>query len=358
MTRPDQESVRYVGQGGVLGAQPPVAPATPEPAAPVPEQPPAPPQHAYPPVAQPAPPLAAPGGLVSGAYQSTGQVATTGTAIATGAAISAAGTTTVAAATAGATGPGNRPPEQGTVYGSGQPSDADGRRPLSGQLARLRIGWHTVSRSALAQLGVSSPGTGMILGIDVEQRPVTVRFFRPEPTRVTLVGGVWAAQLVAFRALALGANLIVLTVDPRAWHEFGDRAGVRRDRVTVIPGEQPVHTAGSAQQPALVIHDLGTVGPSAPVAPSSWLTQMTVLRRLDERGVSAVQEDHLVMLQCLELSEAALVASALRLTGQSTQLLQRMEDGMLALIGGGADRYVWTNLTAIERHQAGAARRG
>jgi hypothetical protein len=126
----------------------------------------------------------------------------------------------------------------------------------------------------------------------------------------------------------------------------------------VIPGEGPVQTWGNAQQPMLIIHDLGRVGPSTAPAVGPWQTQLTVLRQLDEHGVPAVQEGELVMLQRLELSEAALAASALRLTGESAQLLQRMEDEMLALIGGGADRYVWVAPTTVERTFAGTARRG
>jgi hypothetical protein len=224
-------------------------------------------------------------------------------------------------------------------------------------LARLRIGWHYASLRALELIGVSSPGTGLILGADVDQRPVPVRFFRTEPTRITLVGGVWAAQMVVFRALAFGANAVVLTGDPAAWHGFGERATGRSDRVSVIPGERPLRVQGTAQQPMLVIHDLGMAGPSGNVELGPWQTQMTVLRQLDERGVPALQEGHLVMMQRLAFSEATLAASALRLTGESAQLLQQMEDEMLALIGGGADRYVWISPTSIEQRQGGPARR-
>jgi hypothetical protein len=245
-------------------------------------------------------------------------------------------------------------PHHGTVYGGRRP--VDGAPVFSGALPRLHIGWHSASLSALELIGVSSPGTGLILGADVDQRPVPVRFFRPEPTRVTLVGGVWAAQMVAFRALAFGANAVVLTGDPAAWHGFGEHATGRADRVAVLHGERPLQTQGTPQQPMLVIHDLGMVGPSTAVDLGPWQTQMTVLRQLDERGVPALQEGQLVMMQRLAFGEATLAATALRLTGQSAQLLQQMEDEMVALIGGGADRYVWISPTSVERRQ-GPARR-
>jgi hypothetical protein len=106
-----------------------------------------------------------------------------------------------------------------------------------------------------------------------------------------------------------------------------------------------------------VIYDLGLAGPTAPTVPAPWLTQLTVLRRLEYSGVPAVQECHLAMLQRLAGAEAALAGQALRLSEQSVRLLQVLEEDMFALLGGGADRYVWVSLTEIERHLAGAPRR-
>jgi hypothetical protein len=346
MTRPDQNGGRYGGQGGVLGAQQPAPqPAEPPAQRQLEEAPPATdPRYAAPPV--PAPNV--PTGLVAGtgrsAITSMSAATAAATALATTAAEPAARAQAIAAAAPEA-------PTHGTVYGSRGPFDGDddGAPPLTGRLPGLRIGWHTASLSALAMLGVSSPGTGLILGADVDQRPVPVRFFRPEPTRVTLVGGAWAARLVAFRTLALGATILVMTGDPAAWHGLGEQATGQSGRVLVAHGERPVGVQATAQQPVLVVYDLGVTGPSSSPELGPWQTQLTVLRQLDERGVPAVQEGHLVVMQRLALSEAALVASALRLTSQSAQLLQLMEDEMVAVMGGGADRYVWTSPTGAER---------
>jgi hypothetical protein len=246
--------------------------------------------------------------------------------------------------------PAQAAPGQGTVYGRRDHDVAQGGGPVpTGHSPGLRIGWHTASLSALALLGVSSPGTGLILGADVDQNPVPVRFFRPEPTRVTLVGGAWAARLIAFRALALGANVLVMTGDPTAWNGLGEQATGQSGRVLVAHGERPVAVNATAQQPVVVIYDLGVTGASTSPQLGPWQTQLTVLRQLDERGVPAVRDAHLVLMQRLALHEAALMASALRLTSQSAQLLQMMEDEMLAVMGGGADRYVWTSPTAAER---------
>jgi hypothetical protein len=243
------------------------------------------------------------------------------------------------------------------VYDGRQPPDGNGYRSLSGRLARLRIGSHTASRGALAQLGISSPGMGLILGADRHQRPVSVRFFRPEPTRITLLGGVWAGQLVAFRALALGARIAVVTIDPAAWDGYGERATGRGDRVSILTAEQHFLLSATAHQPILIVYDLGVAGPTIPQPLGPWQTQLTVLRQLDQTGVPSVQDSHLVMLQRLGGVEANLVGTALRLPDHSVGFLQVMANDMLALLGGGADRYIWLAQTEVERKYAGPPQR-
>jgi hypothetical protein len=276
----------------------------------------------------------------------------------------AAATATVAARPAAApaaavpqAAPAAQAPRAGTVYGNRRPFDGEDLPGMSSLLPRLRIGSHLASRQALAQLAVPSAGTGLILGADRDRQQVPVRLFRPEATRTTLVGGVWAAHLVAFRALALGARVVALTVEPGAWQGLGERATGRGDRMGVVAGEQPIVVSGDAQQPILIIYDLGLAGPIAPAPLGPWQTQLVVLRRLEPPGVPAVQECNLALLQRVDGAEAALAGSALRLSPQSVRLLQVLEDDMLALLGGGADRYVWVNQTEIERQYTGPPRR-
>ncbi len=345
MTRPDYSGTLY-------HAQPP-APAQPQDAAVAAEQ-----------VAdgarQPEPAIGSPADLWSTrASTSRGMIGRP----ASRAAATAAATTQVAALSAGAI-PDSAtrsveivpdPPRTGTVYGR-RPGDRGAGTVLSARLPRLRIGWHSASPAALAMIGVSTPGIGLILGVDHRRQPVPIRFFRPEPTRITLVGGAWAAQLVLFRALALGANAIVRTDDPAAWQGVGERATGVRDRVTVNV-DHPVRPSGTAQQPALFINDGDLIDAGAAADLGAWQTQMTILHEFDERGVPAVQDSDLVIMQRLGPGEAALAATALRLGGHSVQTLQQLDDDVVALLGSDAPQYARIGPTDIERSYAGSPRR-
>lgn len=238
-------------------------------------------------------------------------------------------------------GPGRRPPPA-------RIEDLVGTGIRARRLTRLRIGWHAAPVPALAQLGVSLPGAGLILGLDRDQRPVSVRAFRPEPTRAALVGGTWAAQLVVFRALAVGAATVVMTAQPGAWHGFGERATGQADRVVVVPGERQLAMFGTDLQPAMIVYDLGA---SPAVMPSlgPWQTQLTVLRKLDESSAAFVRDCHWLIVRRLDAGEAALAASALLLPDGTGRALRSMPDREMALIGDSTERFVSIDPTALEQ---------
>ncbi|GIF11758.1 hypothetical protein [Actinoplanes teichomyceticus] len=238
------------------------------------------------------------------------------------------------------------------------PGDDLARTGPSGRTSPLHIGWHTVARRALRRVTVAPPaGAGLVLGRDREHVPVPLRLFAPEPVRIALVGGVWAAQLLIFRAFALGTRVVVVTTEPRAWAGFGEHATGQYNRLTVHRGDPGAAPAGSPQTPALTVYDLGMTGPATTPPPGPWAAQLTILRRLDRPGVAALCDAQLAVLQRLGGDEAALATSALRLPPHSGQLLQSMADDVLAVIGAGADRYVSLAQTATERHSIGLPRR-
>jgi hypothetical protein len=63
------------------------------------------------------------------------------------------------------------------------------------------------------------------------------------------------------------------------------------------------------------------------------------------------------LLQRLGETEAALAGAALHLPPASVRYLQVMPDDMMALVAGGAERYLWLSQTEVERRYAGNPRR-
>lgn len=247
-------------------------------------------------------------------------------------------------------------PPRGTVLQSQHALRDARRRALSHRLTALHTGWHVVTGETLRRMTGTLPGTGLILGVDRQRQPILVRLFRPAPTKVTLVGGVWAQRLLAFRALALGARVVLITTDPGAWQGFGELATGRSDRVALWNNPRPPVVPATAQQPALIIADTGAYGGAPLPEPRPWQTQLIVVRQLGTDNVRALQDCDLVIMQRLAAPEASVAVQAMGLTGQSTQLLQLMGEDMFALLDGDT-RYVWLSPTGVERQYNGAPRR-
>jgi hypothetical protein len=252
--------------------------------------------------------------------------------------------------------PPHRPPDHDD-NGPDHATTTDRTGP-SGRTSRLRIGWHAIPRPALRRAPLSpGAGSGLLLGRNEQQEPVRINAFDPTATRLALIGGVWAAQLLIFRAFALGARALVVTTEQRAWSGFGERATGQYHRLTVLGGEPDDLPPGTAQTPSLIVYDLGMTGPATAPPLGPWSAQLTVLRQLDRPGVATVQEADLTLIQRLGGDEATLAAASLRLGQQNGQLLPFMTDDMVAVIGDGPDRFVRLLQTGIEQQMLGQPRR-
>ncbi|MFG1838700.1 type VII secretion protein EccE [Micromonospora sp. NPDC049175] len=243
---------------------------------------------------------------------------------------------------------------------------------LGGELRRLD-GAHLPGLAATLPLALTAPGArtriamddweltlgdaGMMLGTNRHGRAVTVRLFRPESTRVLLVGGVRAAQLVTLRALALGALVVVQTARPRAWEPFVRGVGAPGGTIPLLPpGRQIADGVGSALRPLLLVVDAGPVPAEAEPGPP-WRATLVVRDELTPADVDALSRADLALLQPLDDGEAALAGAALGLGG-SAEWLTRIRDDMIAVVNRRALRWALLSPTPIEAQLIGRPGRG
>lgn len=228
--------------------------------------------------------------------------------------------------------------------------------------------WHTASATTMARLSATAGPSGLIVGRSRSGAFVPVRVFRPEPTRVALVGGLWVARLLVFRCVGLGATVNVVTGNPSRWFGFGELAGAP-DRVhlsaparpAVSDGGPVAATASGAEpdpagslRPVVHVYDTGPTPPADRPRLGPWHTQLTVLPRLEPNGAPIVTEAHLTLMQRLSEQEATLCESILHQSADTTKRLQRLHDDMLAVIAPGSENYVWVGPTQIELELLGA----
>ncbi|MFI7539672.1 type VII secretion protein EccE [Actinoplanes sp. NPDC049599] len=198
---------------------------------------------------------------------------------------------------------------------------------------------------------------GLMIGSNRRGEPVIARLFRPEQTRALLVGGVRCAQLVALRAMALGARVVVQTARPQAWEPFVRGAAVPGEAITVIPPGRAVEIPpGSALHPLLVVVDIGPVG--ADNRPGAgWQATLVVRDDFSPADADAASRADLVLVQPLRPEEAALVGAALGL-GEAAKWLTQIRADMVGVINRRAVRWAMLSQTPIEAQLIGPPVRG
>ncbi|MCC3763852.1 hypothetical protein K3N28_12325 [Glycomyces sp. TRM65418] len=250
-------------------------------------------------------------------------------------------------------------PTEGTVYGlpvtdRAVETASDAGRPIEA----VRPAPQIPTARALELMTSASPPSGLVIGRDAEQVPVVAPFFRPEETRINLIGGVYLARLLVFRALAIGTRVAVCTTRPQEWNGLGETATGRNDRLAVLHGDQPVTVEASQHSPALYVYDVGERGSQTKPVLGPWRTQLTVLPRLTNYADDLTGEAHMTVLQRLTAEEAQIARSAIRVNQEVLQWLQMLHDDMIAMLRKGQkERYLWCAPTSIEAQMFGAPMR-
>ncbi|HIV58563.1 MAG TPA: hypothetical protein H9902_11485 [Candidatus Stackebrandtia faecavium] len=213
---------------------------------------------------------------------------------------------------------------------------------------------HEANARALELMVTPAPPSGLVLGRDADQKPVVAPLFRPDAVKATVVGGAFAARLVVFRALAIGARVAVCTTRPQVWEGLGKAATGRDDRVAVLHGDRPVTVDANPHSPALYVYDVGEHGTSTNPILGPWRTQLTILPKMNLYGSQALEESHVTILQRIHPEEVAAATSTLRLSNDTIGLLQMLYDDMFAMLRVGAkERYVWATATSVEKRMFG-----
>ncbi|SDE42292.1 hypothetical protein [Glycomyces harbinensis] len=250
-------------------------------------------------------------------------------------------------------------PTEGTVYGLPVTDRSVETASDAGKaIEAIRSAPQIPTARALELMTSASPPSGLVIGRDAEQVPVVAPFFRPEETRINLIGGVYLARLLVFRALAIGTRVAVCTTRPQEWNGLGETATGRNDRLAVLHGDQPVTVEASQHSPALYVYDVGERGSQTKPVLGPWRTQLTVLPRLTNYADELTGDAHMTVLQRLTAEEAQIARSAIRVNQEVLQWLQMLHDDMIAMLRKGQkERYLWCAPTSIEAQMFGAPMR-
>ncbi|WP_027659936.1 hypothetical protein [Salinispora fenicalii] len=219
-----------------------------------------------------------------------------------------------------------------------------------------RMGLYRADAASVAGLRLVAGGGGLVVGRNRQQEPVGLRLFRAEPTRLMLTGGVRSAQLIAFRAIALGARLFIQTGREREWDAFLRRCVIGREVASFLPPGIPPPAAANPTEPQLVVVDTGPVTGPDPGLSTPWRATLVVRDDLAGWDSNALVRSDIVLLQRLTAAEAATAATALGLVSVQSWFTQ-LHPEMVGLITRGKVQWVMLSMTHTERQLIGSVAR-
>jgi hypothetical protein len=189
---------------------------------------------------------------------------------------------------------------------------------------------------------VPAPESGILLG-QRRGKPVTLRLFRPQGTRIVVLGHQRGPQLVALRAAGLGARVEVATANRQHWQAIGT---VSRD-LTIAAHGALLPSIGSPFRPILTVDD--RAGESAPAGDAaSWQCRMDLRAIPEPSGLAQYGGTDLLLIGQLPLSVASTLVQLYHLDPAMDSALAAMPVDGIAAIRKGSVQLMSVAETAAE----------
>ncbi|MFJ2819503.1 hypothetical protein ACIO7M_00090 [Streptomyces toxytricini] len=216
---------------------------------------------------------------------------------------------------------------------------------------------HTVPMADLDSLALPVGDDGVVIGVDAHGKPAVLGINRPTPYEVTLIGGLWTAQVLALRAAATGARVAVETGRAQAWAGLAQAAGGGQQCVTLHDVGRVPPQGASAGSPVLVIRDCGMRPPRGRVVAGPWQSVVTLLPYLSPTAPRLLQNSALVGVQRVSPDEAEQIGRLMGLPRQTVESLPTLGDGVTLWCTPRDRQFVMTQGTEQESSLLGPCRR-
>ncbi|MFE4171930.1 hypothetical protein ACFRR7_07705 [Streptomyces sp. NPDC056909] len=216
---------------------------------------------------------------------------------------------------------------------------------------------HALSAEQLEAFALPVGDDGMVIGVDPGNRPAVLGINRPTPYDVTLIGGLWTAQVLVLRAAATGARIAVETGRAQAWTALAQAAGGGQPCVTLHDVGRVPPQGASAGSPVVVVRDCGMRPPRGRVVSAPWQSVMTLLPYLSPVAPRLMEKSGLVGVQRVSPDEAAQIGRIMSLPRAETEALSTLADGVTLWCTARDRQFVMVQATDAETGLLGSARR-
>lgn len=216
---------------------------------------------------------------------------------------------------------------------------------------------HLLEADELNTLSLPVGDDGVVIGTDPQNRPAVLGLFRPRAVDGALVAGSYLAQLIALRAAATGARIVIETARPELWSPLAQNAGGGQQVVALVPVRRVGPLGASAASPVLLIRDCGARPPRLAQPKTAWQTTLTLLPFLDPGYAGQLVGADLVALQRISPQETQLATRVIRIGVEDVQALPGLPDELTLWCARHGRQYVYSMPTQLEAGLLGTPRR-
>jgi hypothetical protein len=176
--------------------------------------------------------------------------------------------------------------------------------------------------------------SGVRMGVRRE-RPVSLRLFRPQGTRVAVLASAVPAQLLAMRAASVGATVRVQSPRPQAWGPVLRHGAI----VSIAPPGAGLAPPGTPHAPVLVVDDrpteAGALGDAGP-----WQCRLDIRALMSPSDLGALAHADVLVFGQLSSAMANALATLMNLNMSLMGPVSGLGPGSVALVSRGMIQYV------------------
>jgi len=216
---------------------------------------------------------------------------------------------------------------------------------------------HILEPEEFAALALPVGDDGVVIGTDQGSRPAVLGLFKPKALDVALIGGSYLAQLLALRATATGARVVVETARPQLWAPLAQNAGGGQQVIAVVPVRRVGNLGATASSPVLLLRDAGARPPRSSAPKTPWMTTLTLVPFLDPSYAGHLITSDYVAIQQISPQEAEVAARLFRLSPQDVSALPTLLPELALWTARHGRQYVFSAPTRDESGLLGAPRR-
>jgi len=216
---------------------------------------------------------------------------------------------------------------------------------------------HVLEPAEFDALSLPVGDDGVVIGTDQGSRPAVLSMFKPKALDIALVGGSYLAQLLALRATATGARVVVETARPQLWAPLAQNAGGGQQVIAVVPVRRVGNLGATAASPVLLLRDAGARPPRSSAPKTPWVTTLTLLPFLDPSYSGHLITADYVAMQQISPPEAEIAARLFRLSPQDVSALPTLLPELALWTARHGRQYVFSAPTQDESSLLGAPRR-